>query len=143
MNLLQPAGPEDPSVARARRIGAYQQAQRDAHASVADRAALQERNTAVRQAYDRGRRDERARRPHRRGSPLLTLILLLAAAAGAFVLYLAFQQGGFANGGRLVDQNIGNATASATQATRRVVDKAGDALQNAGQTIKQKAGSGN
>jgi hypothetical protein len=143
MNVVQTAGPDDPSVARARRIGAYRQGQRDAQASVAERATLQERNTAVRQAYDRGRRDERARRPHRRGSPFLTLIVLLAAAAGVFVLYLAYQQGSFANDDRLVDQNLGSATASATQATRHVADKAGDALQDAGQTIKQKAGSAN
>ena len=54
---------------------------RDAHA--ADRAVLNERNTSVRQAYDRGRRDERARRPRRHGAPFLTLIVLMAAAVGA------------------------------------------------------------
>jgi hypothetical protein len=147
MNLFRSASPEDPAadpaVVRARRIGAYKQGQRDAARSVNERASLQERDTAVRQAYDRGRRDERARHPNRRGSPFIGLIVLLAAAAGVLILYLAYQQGGFANGGRVVDQNLANTTASATQATRTVVDKAGDALQNAGQTIKQKVGSGN
>jgi hypothetical protein len=144
MNLVPSTGPDDPAAARARRIGAYQQGQRDAKASVVERASLQERNTAVRQAYDRGRRDERAaRRPRRHGSPFLTLIGLLAVAAVACVIYLAYQQGGFANGGRVVDQSLSNTTASATQATRNVADRTGDALQNAGQTLKQKAGSGN
>jgi len=147
MNLFRSASPEDPAadpaVARARRISAYKQGQRDAAASVNERAQIQERDAAIRQAYDRGRRDERARRPSRRGPPFVGLIVLLVAAAGALIFYLAYQQGGFANGGRVVDQSIANTTQSATQATRNVVNKAGDALQNAGQTIKQKAGSGN
>ena len=142
MNVVQSTGPDDAAVERARRIGAYQSGKLDARNSVQERAMIQERDAAVRQAYDRGRRDERARRPRRHGPSLLTFLLVLVAAAGAFEIYLAIQQGGFANGGRVVDQNIANTTATATQATRSVADKAGDALQNAGQTIKQKAGSG-
>jgi hypothetical protein len=141
MNVLQ-TGSDDAASERTRRIAAYQQGKLDARNAVQDRAVLQERSTAERQAYDRGRRDERARRPRRRGSPLLTLLVLLVAGAGAFVLYLAVQQGGFANGGKVVDQNLANTTATATQATRNAADRAADALENAGQTIKQKAGSG-
>jgi len=141
MNVFQSTGSDDPSVERARRIGAYQQGKIDARNSVQDRALIQERDTALRQAYDRGRRDDRARRPRRHGAPLLTFLLVLVAAAGAFEIYLAIQNGGFANGGRVVDQNIANATATASQATRNTADKAADALQNAGQNIKQKAGS--
>jgi hypothetical protein len=141
MNVLQ-TGSDDAASERTRRIAAYQQGKLDARNAVQDRAVLQERSTAERQAYDRGRRDERARRPRRRGSPLLTVLVLLVAGAGAFVLYLAVQQGGFANGGKVVDQNLANTTATATQATRNAADRAADALENAGQTIKQKAGSG-
>jgi hypothetical protein len=141
MNVLQ-TGSDDASTERTRRIAAYQQGKIDARDSVQDRTLLQDRSAAERQAYDRGRRDERARRPRRRGSPLLTLLVLLVAGAGAFVLYLAIQQGGFANGGKVVDQNLANTTGTVTQATRSAADRAGDALENAGQTIKQKAGSG-
>jgi hypothetical protein len=143
MNVLQTSGTDDASVERARRIEAYQEGRRDARDSVEGRTRLQQRTATERQAYDRGRRDERARRPRRRGSPLLTLLLLMVAAAGALVVYLAIEQGGFANGGRVVDQNLSNTTATATHATRHVVDRAGDALENAGQKIKQTAGSGN
>jgi len=143
MNVLQSTGSDEASVERARRIGAYQKGQLDAHQSVQDRALIEERDKALRQAYDRGRRDERARRPRRHGAPLLTFLLVLVAAAGAFEIYLAVQNGGFANGGRVVDQNIANTTATATLATRSVADRAGEALENAGQNIKQNAGSTN
>jgi hypothetical protein len=111
---------------------------RDVHA--ADRAVLNERNTAVRSAYDRGRRDERARRPRRHGAPFLTLIVLMAAVVGAGAIYLGVSQGSFSRGGQFVDQKISSVAQPASQATRNAADKAGDALANAGQTIKQKAG---
>jgi hypothetical protein len=139
MNGVQPGGSDDESVERARRIDAYQEGKLDARASGQERVLIQERDKALRDAYDHGRRDERARRERRRGPPLLTFLLVLVAAAGAFEIYLAIQQGGFANGGRVVDQNLANTTATASQATRNAADKAGDALENAGQTIKQKA----
>ncbi len=110
----------------------------DAHA--ADRAVLNERNTSVRQAYDRGRRDERARRPRRHGAPFLTLIVLMAAAVGAGAIYLGVSQGSFSRGGQVVDQQISGVAQPASQATRNAANRAGDALANAGQTIKQKAG---
>ncbi len=86
-------------------------------------------------AYARGRRDERARR---RGSPLLTLLLLIVVAIGAVLIYFAIQNGSFSNGGAVVDQKLSNAAAP----LRGVVDKAGTALQNAGTNLKQDAGSG-
>jgi len=140
MNVVQ-STESDEAVERARRIGAYQKGKLDGRESAQERALIQERDTALRQAYDHGRRDERARRERRRGAPLFTFLLVLVAAAGAFEIYLAVQQGGFANGGRVVDQNIANTTATASQATRNAADKAGEALENAGQNIKQKAGS--
>jgi hypothetical protein len=141
MNVVQSTGSDDAAVERARRIGAYQQGKLDARDSAQERALIHERDKALSQAYDRGRRDERARRDRRHGAPLLTFLLVLVAGVGAFEIYLAVQQGGFANGGRVVDQNLANTTATASQATRNVADKAADALENAGQNIKQKAGS--
>lgn len=136
MNLFRSHAPADATVDGAARNGGYVAGQRDAHA--ADRAVLHERNTAVRQAYDRGRRDERARRPRRHGSALLTFVVLIVAAIGAGAIYLGVSQGSFTRGGEVVDQKL----ASAAQPARNVADRAGDALENAGQRIKQRAGSG-
>jgi len=136
MNLFRSHAPADATVDGARRNGDYVAGQHDAHS--ADRAALHERNTAVRHAYDRGRRDERARRPRRHGSPLLTFIVLVAAAVGVGAVYLGVSQGSFTRGGQVVDQRL----ASAEQPARNAADRAGDALENAGQRIKQQVGSG-
>ncbi len=67
-------------------------------------------------------------------------MLVLAAAAGAVIVYLGVSQGSFGRGGQLVDQNISNATASAAGAVHNAADRAGDALENAGQSLKHSAG---
>ena len=136
MNLFRSNAPADATVDSARRDGAYAQGRRDA--SVADRTVLNERNSEVRQAYDRGRRDERARRPRRHGFGFFGLIVLLAAVVGVGAVYLGVSQGSFTRGGQVVDQNL----SGAAQPARNAANRAGDALENAGQTIKQKAGSG-
>jgi hypothetical protein len=142
MNLFRSNAPADATVDGARRDGDFArgeaQGQRDAQA--ADRTVLNGRNTAVRKAYDRGRRDERARRPRRRSSPFLTLVVLLAAAAGVGAIYLGVHEGSFSRGGQVVDQRLAGVTQPAQQATRNAADRAGDALQNAGQRIKQAGG---
>jgi hypothetical protein len=142
MNLFRSNAPADATVDGARRDADFAngevKGQRDAHA--ADRTVLNERNTVVRQAYDRGRRDERARRPRRHGSPFLTLVVLLAAAAGVGAIYLGVHEGSFGRGGQVVDQKLSGVTQPAQQATRNAADRAGDALQNAGQRIKQAGG---
>jgi hypothetical protein len=152
MNLFRSNAPADATVDGARRDGDFARGEakgqrdaqvRDAQArntQAADRAVLSERNTAVRQAYDRGRRDERARRPRRHGSPLLTLVVLLAAAAGVGAIYLGVHEGSFSRGGQVVDQRLAGVSQPAQQATRNAADRAGDALQNAGQRIKQAGG---
>ena len=137
MNLFRSNRPAD-ATADGAFVQGQAKGQNEAHA--ADRAVLNERNTAVRQAYDRGRRDERARRPRRHGAPFLTFVVLVAAVLGAGAIYLGVSQGSFTRGGQVVDQKLSSVTAPASQATRNAADKAGDALQNAGQTIKQKAG---
>ena len=106
-----------------------------------------EMDAAARQAYDRGRRDERARQSRRRrGFPMITLLLLAVAGAGATAVYLGVQQGSFARGGQVVDQNIAsvsqtvNHTAAVPQqAARSVADQAATKLQEAGQQLKQAA----
>lgn len=151
MNLFRSNAPADETVEGARRDAAFAKGeakgQRDAQARDAeardDRAPLNERNSAVRHAYDRGRRDERARRPRRHGSPFLTFIVLLAAAAGVGAIYLGVHEGSFTQGGQVVDQKLAGVAQPAQQATKNAAGRAGDALENAGQRIKQSAGADN
>jgi hypothetical protein len=132
MNAFFTAQPKDAADIEADRLqkayekGRAQERTQVHDPAVTDRTSATEVDVASKRAYERGRRDERARR---HGSPLLTVVLLLAAAAGAVVLYLAISQGSFARGGALVDQNLSNAT-------QTVAAKAGDALQNAGANLK-------
>lgn len=91
------------------------------------------------EAYVRGRRDERVRR---RGSPLLTFILLIVVAIGAVLIYFAIQNGSFSGGGAVIDQKISSAAEKVQAPIRGAADKAGTALQNAGTDLKQDAGSG-
>jgi hypothetical protein len=113
----------------------------DRRAGVDERAVLDEHDAAVRRAYERGRRDERSRGPRHRGSPVLTTVLVLAACAGAFVIYLGVSQGSFTSGGQAIDNSLANAKDQAAQAGRNVAARAGDALQNAGQKLKQPSGA--
>ena len=101
--------------------------------------------TQVKQAYQQGRVDER-RRHH--GSPVLTLVLILAALAGAVVLFYAFREGSFAGGGAVVDHKIAQASAEAVPAVQTaavnagaMAEKAGDSLKSQGQAIQQAAPS--
>ena|SRR5580658_6334789 len=106
-----------------------------------------EREAMERRAYERGRRDERARQTRRRrGFPLITLLLLAVAGAGVTAVYLGVQEGSFARGGQVVDQNIAsvsrtvsNTAAVPRQAARSVADQAAAKLDEAGQQIKHVA----
>ena len=94
----------------------------------------------VRDAYERGRRDERARR--RPGLSLVSLAVVMAAVVGGGALYLAAREGSFAQGGAVVDHSLSNAGAKAQAPLRGAADQAGSALEHAGQDIKDKAGTG-
>ena len=72
-------------------------------------------------AYDRGRRDERAR--HRR-SPVMALAVGSAALVGGAVLALAALEGSFANGGAVVDQQVSKAAQQASQALHDATSQA-------------------
>lgn len=59
----------------------------------------------VREAYERGRKDERGRR---RDSPLLVFLVVLLALAGGVALTTAATHGGsFAEGGAAIDRALG------------------------------------
>jgi hypothetical protein len=84
---------------------------------------------ATSDAYDRGRRDERLRH---RGSPLLALITIILVVIAVGILFLAAKTGSFSNAGAVIDNMIQNPVHAAA-------DKAGSALENAGQSLKSSA----
>jgi hypothetical protein len=88
-------------------------------------------------AYRKGRRDGSRRR---RGSPFLAFIGLIAFAAVVLMVYLAAQTGSFSNGGAVVDNNLSNASQRVQAPFKNAESKAGNALENAGQSLKRKAG---
>lgn len=139
MNFFQRTFQRTPldEATQAKRDAAYERGRNDGREGVNERGLITEHDVAVRRAYDRGRRDERARHPRRRGSPVLTTVLFLAACAGAFVIYLGVSQGSFSGGGQTIDQNLANAKAQAVEAGRNVAGRTGDALENAGEKLKQ------
>jgi hypothetical protein len=89
-------------------------------------------------AYDRGRLDGR----RRRGSPLVGFLTLLLVVVGAGILYLAVRNGSFGKGGEVVDRNVSAAAEKVQAPLRGAADRAGTALQNAGESIKDRAGTG-
>jgi hypothetical protein len=108
-------------------------------ARVEERRRVDAAEASAGDAYDRGRRDERARR---RGSPLLNVLLLIVVVIGAALIYFAIQNGSFSSGGAVVDRKLSNAAAKVQAPFRGAADKAGTALENAGSKLKQDAGGG-
>ena len=121
-------------------VEAYKQGRADERATVdRDTVAARQDDTAVRvdrgainDAYDRGRREERLRH---RGSPVLGLITAILVIIALAVLILAVRTGSFAGAGAVIDHLI-------QAPVQGAADKAGNALQNAGQNLKDRAGSG-
>lgn len=87
----------------------------------------------VREAYDQGRLEERKRH---RGSPMLTLVLVLVAAVGAVTLYYSFRQGSFMGGGAAIDTKISQVSSNAVPAIQTAAAKAGAVAQTAGDKLK-------
>ena len=83
-----------------------------------------------------GAKQERARH---RGHPIRTLVVVLIALAGAAMLAVAAKEGSFSRGGQLVDQNIAVAADKAKVASADAAAQTGQAIQNAGTQIQQKA----
>lgn len=84
-------------------------------------------------AYERGRRDERARRKRH---PLLMTLTIVAALAGATVLAVAAREGSFGRGGEVVDHNLAVAADRAEPVVRDAVSGAGQAVENAGREVR-------
>jgi len=119
-------------------LEAYKEGRRDEHGRLDEAPRPAADRSALNEAYERGRRDGRARRG---GSPLLGFLILVVAVIGGIIIYLAIRNGSFTSAGASVDRSI-SATAQRVQAPiRGAADKTGNALQNAGQTLKNRAGS--
>lgn len=86
-------------------------------------------------AYERGRERERAKRV-RRGSPVLSLIVLLAIVLAAGFIYLAVRHGSFANGGAVLDHDINTAAHTVDAPIKNAAVTTGAALQRAGEKLK-------
>ena len=88
------------------------------------------------QAYQRGRRDERARR---RRSPLAFVAVTLSALAGAAILAVSAWQGSFMQGGAVVDRQIATAADTAEPKIEAAAQDARSALREAGHKAKTRA----
>jgi len=135
------ADPPDRGVDAPGGAEAYREGRRDERARV-DRdgdASPRATKADLDAAYDRGRLEGRRRH---RGSPILGLIALILVVVGAVIIYLAVRNGSFTKGGEVVDSNVAAAAAKVQAPLRGAADKAGNALQNAGENLKDRAGSG-
>lgn len=87
----------------------------------------------LREAYERGRRDERSTRKRH---PVLMTFTFIAAAVGLALMALAAFNGSFTRAGGVVDQNLAVAANRAEPAVRDAAAGAGEALRDAGQSAK-------
>lgn len=84
--------------------------------------------TELRQAYERGRRDERARR---RRHPIGMTITFALALVGVAALILAAMNGSFTGAGQVADNGIATATGRAAPAVHQAANDARDQLASA------------
>jgi cytochrome bd-type quinol oxidase subunit 1 len=108
---------------------------RTAALSRAEELDLKEVQADVRDAYERGRKDERA---SRRRHPVFMTLLFVAAICGAALLTLAAVNGSFAGGGTVADQNLKAAVVKAEPKVRDAANQAGQSLRDAGTEAKAK-----
>jgi len=82
----------------------------------------------LRDAYERGRKDETGR--HKRNW-LTAILTWLLALVGLVVLVLAALNGSFARGGAVLDQQLSIAADQAEPTIRNAASEAGEAIQDA------------
>jgi hypothetical protein len=97
---------------------------------VTDAADAQAIGADLREAYERGRRDERA---SRRRHPIFMTLTFACALVGLVLLVLAGVNGSFATAGTVVDQNlqlaVNRAQPAVTQAANDAQAKVADAAR--------------
>jgi hypothetical protein len=90
-----------------------------------------------RDAFAAGRREGRREERHRhRGHPMIGLLVAVVAVIGAAMLALAVHEGSFTKGGQVVDQNLTAAAGQAQNAGADAIAQTGQAIQNAGASLK-------
>src|SRR5436190_23100729 len=90
----------------------------------------------LREAYNRGRQDERA---ERKRHPMMMTLMFLAAAVGVVVIALAAVNGSFGGAGQVVDQNLTTAADRAEPVVRGAASDANQAVKNATSTDRTPA----
>lgn len=85
----------------------------------------------LREAYERGRTDERA---GRRRHPVLMTLTFIVAAVGLALLALAAAYGSFGTAGDVVDRTIAQVANRAEPRVREAATDAGRSLREVGQT---------
>lgn len=96
---------------------------RDGRTTVRDDVVLTDQE--LRDAYERGRVDERSR--HKRNW-LLTILGTLLALVGVVVLVLAALNGSFQRAGAVIDRQLGYAADEAEPAVRNAANEAQEAI---------------
>ena len=87
----------------------------------------------VRDAYERGRKEERARRKRH---PILGLIVFVLALVGGIMLFLAIRDGSFTAGGQAADQQV----AVVQEKAPAVLATAGDKAEEVARSVGDKVG---
>lgn len=90
----------------------------------------------LREAYERGRRDERA---SRKRHPLLMTVTFLFALVGLALLAMAAAQGSFMRAGGVVDRQLNVVADRAAPAVNEAAGNAGQSLRDAGAAAKARA----
>lgn len=103
--------------------------------SRAEKIDREEIQADVREAYERGRKDERA---SRKRHPVLMTLTFAAAICGVALLSLAAVNGSFGAGGSVADQNLSALVNRAEPPARDAASQAGQSLRDAGGAAKAK-----
>lgn len=101
----------------------------------AEQLDLKETKADLREAYERGRKDERA---SRKRHPMLMTLLFVTAICGAALLALAAVNGSFSRGGDVADENLRAVVKRAEPQVRAAASQAGQSLRDAGTAAKAK-----
>ena len=86
----------------------------------------------VRAAYDKGRRDERARH---KSHPILALLVFAVAVVGGIMLFLAIREGSFSGAGQVADKQLAVAQAEAPGVIANASQKAGEVARDVGERV--------
>lgn len=82
----------------------------------------------VREAYKKGRHDEKARR---KSHPILALIVFVLAVIGGVMVFLAIRNGSFSGAGQVADRNLAVAAAEGPGVVRNAAGEVVETVREA------------